>query len=158
MHFEGDPDQHLVDAGSRMDGGEFKIRFHHLHRVSARWIPTGRFDVTPAFHGHVEREVNGFTVAGTVREMRSRAILPFTFLLLVACGVALLFAGFTYPDDAAGNGTILLVLGFILAPLFGILFITELRRRRPRFRREAAELESGLQTYLRTGRAEKSAH
>lgn len=155
MHFFSDPDLRLVDSGSRMQAGEFRVRLHQLHRISARWVPRSNFDVTPIFHGHVQRQDDGFTITGVIRDTRSRGWLVATLGLVMLCGVVSLLAGLGVFGGTDGVSAAPLVVGLVLTPLFAILLAGEIRRRRPRFQRGARELEAGLQTYLRTGAAER---
>lgn len=156
MHFFSDPDLRLVDSGSRMQAGEFRVRLHHHRdRITARWVPRSNFDVTPIFHGHVQRQNDGFTVTGVIRDTRSRGWIVAGLGLVMLCGVVSLLAGLGVFGGTDGISAIPLIIGLVLTPLFAILLAVEIHRRRPRFRREAGELEAGLQTYLRTGAAER---
>jgi uncharacterized integral membrane protein len=146
LQFPQEAEPHLVDGGSRLTPGTLVVHIHR-HRLFARWTPLSGFDSPPVFHGSVERGPAGFTVEGTVRDTRAVALLPAVFLLLCACGVTMAIAGPLY----AGTEAVFLVVGILLAILFGALFAGSLHRRRPRFAKQAGELESGLDTYVRTG-------
>ena len=75
------------------------------------------------------------------------ALLPSAFFVVTAVGVLLIVLGVEWSQGRV----ISIVLGAFLTLLFGVLFVRSLGRRRPRFAREAGQLEYGLDTYLRTG-------
>jgi hypothetical protein len=150
LQFPAEAESHLVKGGSRFEPGTLMVHVHP-HRLFARWTPLANMDNPPVFHGHIEPAANGFAITGTIRETRTMAALPAAFLLTCAVGITLAVLGVT----GAGYRAVSLVVGIGLTIVFGALFVESLRRRRPRFRRQAGELEHGIDSYVRTGDAKR---